>query len=323
MRFVTYSHRGAVRTGLLSTERDVVDLTRALDLHYRLAGSSNAAALAAAISPAGDLRGFLEGGSRSLEDAAGALGSARSRLSQDRERCRAEGLLFDAAEVTLLAPLTRPGKVACMWVNYPAHGVEVAVETPQTDPVFFAKFPDVVIGPGAPIVLPPISRQVDYEAELAVVIGKQAKDVPEERALDYIVGYTIMNDVSARDFNLDRVVGATAPYVIQKTFDSFAPLGPALVTADEVGDPQTLSIRLWVDGELLQDGNTRQMQHKIPRIVSYLSKVVTLRPGDVIATGTPPGAGHWRKPPRYLQPGNTVRIEIPPLGVLENPVAAA
>lgn len=323
MRFVTYSHRGAVRTGALSSEHEIVDLTRAMELYYRGAGRSNPALAAVFTAPPGDLRGFLEGGSRSLDEAQAALECARPRLSQERDRCLLEGLLFEMAEVSLLAPITRPGKLACMWVNYPAHGQEVAVETPKTDPVFFAKFPDVVIGQGAPIVLPAVSRQVDYEAELAVVIGTQAKNIPEERVFDCIAGYTIMNDVSARDFNLDRVVGAVAPYVIQKTFDSFAPLGPALVTADEVADPHALSIRLWVDGELLQDGNTRHMQHRIPRIVSYLSRVVTLRPGDVIATGTPPGAGHWRKPPRYLQPGNKVRIEIPPIGVLENPVVAA
>jgi 2-keto-4-pentenoate hydratase/2-oxohepta-3-ene-1,7-dioic acid hydratase in catechol pathway len=323
MRFVTYAHRGEVRTGMLLPEELVVDLTRAIERLYRARGRSRAELAAMLAAPPGDLCGFLEGGQGHLADAATALEHVRVLLVAERAQCQREGLLFDTSEITLLAPIRRPGKLACMWVNYPAHGAEVAVETPKTDPVFFAKFPDVVIGPGAAIVIPEVSRQVDYEAELAVVIGKQAKNVPEDRAFEYIVGYTILNDVSARDFNLDCVVGALAPYVIQKTFDTFAPLGPALVTADEVGDPHSLRIRLWVDGTLLQDGNTAHMQHKIPRIVSYLSRVVTLRPGDVIATGTPPGAGHWRKPPRYLQPGDTVRIEIPPLGVLENPVIAA
>lgn len=322
MRFVTFSHRGSLRNGVLAGA-DIVDLTRALELFYQETGHARAASFARHVAPPGDLCAFLEGGAAHLDDTEAALERVRPRLQAERDRCLHAGLAFQASEISLQAPVSRPGKVACMWVNYPAHGAEVSVETPKTDPVFFAKFSSVVVGPGEPIVLPSVSRQVDYEAELALVIGREAKNVPEERALDCIVGYTIFNDVSARDFNLDRVVGATAPYVIQKTFDTFAPMGPALVTADEVGDPHRLGIRLWVDDELLQDGNTRDMQHKIPRIVSYLSRVVTLRPGDVIATGTPPGAGHWRKPPRYLQPGNRVRIEIPPLGMLENPVVAA
>lgn len=322
MRFVTFAHRGSLRNGILAGE-DIVDLNRALELLYTETGRPRAASLAVHVAPPGDLCAFLEGGAAHLHDAEAAMERVRPRLQAERDLCLRAGLAFHASEITLRAPVSRPGKVACMWVNYPAHGVEVSVETPKTDPVFFAKFPSVVVGPGEPIVLPSVSRQVDYEAELALVIGREAKNVPEERAFDCIVGYTIFNDVSARDFNLDRVVGAPAPYLIQKTFDTFAPMGPALVTADEVGDPQQLGIRLWVDDELLQDGNTRHMQHKIPRIVSYLSRVATLRPGDVIATGTPPGAGHWRKPPRYLQPGNRVRIEIPPLGMLENPVVAA
>ena len=319
MRIVTYSHRGSVGTGLV-TGNDVLDLTRALAALYRRRGRPRASALAAFVAPPGDVVRLLEGEAAALDDARAALEEIGPRLAAEPERCRREGLLFGTAEVALGPPVPNPGKIACMWVNYLAHGKEVAVDTPKTDPVFFSKFPSVAIAPGEPIVLPRRSRQVDYEAELAVVIGRTVKDVPEERALETVVGYTILNDVSARDFNLDQVVGAVAPYIIQKTFDTFAPMGPALVTADEVPDPQRLPIRLWIDGELLQDGNTERMVFKIPQIISYLSRVVTLRPGDVISTGTPPGSGHWRKPPRYLRAGDRVRIEVGNLGVLENPV---
>ncbi len=319
MRIVTYRHRGTPGTGLVAAD-GIVDLTRALAELYRRRDRSRASDLAAFTAPPGDVVRLLEGKEAALDDARAALEEIGPRLAAEPGGCRHEGLFFGADEVTLGPPVPNPGKVACMWVNYLAHGKEVAVDTPKTDPVFFSKFPNVVIGPGQPIVLPRVSTQVDYEAELALVIGRGTKDVPEERALEHVAGYTILNDVSARDFNLDRVVGAVAPYIVQKTFDTFAPMGPCLVTADEVPDPQRLPIRLWIGDDLLQDGNTDRMVFKIPQIISYLSRVVTLHPGDVISTGTPPGSGHWRKPPRYLRPGDRVRIEVGNLGVLENPV---
>lgn len=316
MRFVTYDHRGTAGTGVLDGD-DIVDLTRALAAAYQRKGRSRPLERAGWVAPPGDLGAFLAAGDEALDDLRVALDS-QERSGEDRER----GFRFTASEVRLRAPVRRPGKVACMWVNYLAHGKEVDVDTPKSDPVFFSKFSDVVIGPGDPIVLPAVSRQVDYEGELALVIGREGKNVPESRALEHVAGYTILNDVSARDFNLDRVVGAVVPYVIQKTFDTFCPMGPALVTPDEAGDPHDQSIRLWIDGELLQDGNSGQMVFEIPEILSYLSRVVTLRPGDVVSTGTPPGSGHWRKPPRYLQPGNRVKVEVGTLGTLENPVVA-
>ncbi len=319
MRIVTYRHRGALGTGLVASG-GVIDLTRALAGFYRRRDHPRASDLAAFTAPPGNVVRLLEGKEAALDDARAALEEIGSRVTAEPDRCRREGLFFGADEVVLGPPVPSPGKIACLWVNYLAHGKEVAVDTPKTDPVFFSKFPNVVIGPGEPIVLPRASAQVDYEAELALVIGREAKDVPEARALDHVAGYTILNDVSARDFNLDKVVGAVAPYIIQKTFDTFAPMGPCLVTADEVPDPQRLPIRLWIGDDLLQDGNTDRMVFRIPQIVSYLSGVVTLVPGDVISTGTPPGSGHWRKPPRYLRPGDRVRIEVGNLGVLENPV---
>jgi 2-keto-4-pentenoate hydratase/2-oxohepta-3-ene-1,7-dioic acid hydratase in catechol pathway len=317
MRLVTYSFRGFHRLGVVRGEA-VIDLTRALEQWYAWRGETKAEARAQWVAPPGDMVGFLAHGPWALEEAQEAVEEVRNRLSDGV--LRAQGIVFELSEVKLEAPVRRPGKIACLWVNYVEHGNEAAIVPPTKEPVFFAKFSDVVIGPGDPIQLPRVSQAVDYEAELAVVIGREGKHIPEESALEYVAGYTILNDVSARDFNLKTLLGVVGPYIIQKTFDTFAPMGPYLVTRDEVPDPHALPIRLWINGELMQDGNSGEMIFKIPRIISYLSRVVTLRPGDVISTGTPPGVGHWRTPPRYLQPGETVRIEIGNLGVLENPV---
>jgi 2-keto-4-pentenoate hydratase/2-oxohepta-3-ene-1,7-dioic acid hydratase in catechol pathway len=174
-----------------------------------------------------------------------------------------------------------------------------------------------VIGPGEPIELPSITNQVDYEAELGVVIGRRARRVAEANALSYVGGYAPFNDVSARDFQ-----HRTSQWTIGKTFDTFAPIGPALVTADEVPDPQALDIRTVIGDEVLQSSNTRQMIFSVAQLIAYLSAVMTLEPGDILATGTPSGVGGARKPPRFLKAGETVRVELSSLGTLENPVVA-
>lgn len=185
---------------------------------------------------------------------------------------------------------------------------------------FFTKFPTAVIGPGDAIVLPRISKKVDYEAELALVIGTRGKNILAEKAYDHVAGYTILNDVSARDFSLRELLGVVGPSDVQKPFDTFAPMGPCLVTADEIPDPHALHIRFSIGEEVLQDSSTGYMIHRIPEIIAYISAIATLEPGDVITTGTPPGVGFSRTPPRWLRAGETVRIEIERIGVLENPV---
>ena len=157
---------------------------------------------------------------------------------------------------------------------------------------------------------------------MALAIGRRGKDIPPETAYDYIAGYTILNDVSARDFSLKALLGVVGPSDVQKSFDTFAPMGPYLVTSDEIPDPHVLGIRLRIGDEILQDSNTGYMIHRIPEIIAYISSIATLEPGDVITTGTPPGVGFTRTPPRWLRPGETVRIEIDKIGVLENPVIA-
>ncbi|MBC7336686.1 MAG: fumarylacetoacetate hydrolase family protein, partial [Clostridia bacterium] len=180
-----------------------------------------------------------------------------------------------------------------------------------------AKFSTALTGPGCPIVKPAATHQLDYETELAVVIARRGKNIPQAEAMNYVAGYTIFNDVSARDIQFgDR------QWLRGKTYDTFAPIGPHLVTADGVPDPQNLRLRCWVNGELRQDGNTASMIFDVPSLIAFISEVVTLLPGDLIATGTPAGVGVFRQPPVFLQPGDTIRMEIEKLGVLENYVTA-
>jgi 2-keto-4-pentenoate hydratase/2-oxohepta-3-ene-1,7-dioic acid hydratase in catechol pathway len=223
---------------------------------------------------------------------------------------------FPLASVRLLAPVPRPPKLICIGLNYRDHAAETHQEIPKV-PTVFAKFSNVVIGPGDAIVLPRISRKPDYEAEFMFVIGTGGKNIPAEDWQRHVFGYTVFNDVSARDFQI-----ATSQWMIGKTFDTFAPMGPYLVSADEIPDPHELEISLSIGGQILQHSNTRELIFKIPDLVAYLSSVVTLEPGDVVATGTPSGVGFARKPPRYLQSGDEVVVSVEGLGELRNPVIA-
>ena len=223
---------------------------------------------------------------------------------------------FPLASVRLLAPVPRPLKLICIGLNYRDHAAEARQEIPKV-PTIFAKFSNVVIGPGEPIVLPKISRKPDYEAEFMFVIGTGGRHIAAEDWQRHVFGYTVFNDVSARGFQ-----SVTSQWMIGKTFDTFAPMGPYLVSADEIPDPHALDISLSIDGEVLQHSNTRELIFKIPDLVAYLSSVVTLEPGDVVATGTPAGVGFARKPPRYLKPGDEVIITIEGVGELRNPVIA-
>ncbi|HVL81016.1 MAG TPA: fumarylacetoacetate hydrolase family protein [Actinomycetota bacterium] len=220
------------------------------------------------------------------------------------------------AEVKLLAPVPRPGKIICIGLNYRDHAAESGMPVPET-PVVFAKFGNTVSGPGDPILIPPITSEVDYEAELAIVIGSQARAVGVDEAAQHILGYTCVNDVSARDIQL-----GDGQWVRGKSLDTFCPMGPWIVTPDELGDPTGLPIRCVVNGEVLQDSSTAQMVFGPAELVSFLSQGITLEPGDVIATGTPPGVGFARKPPVYLRPGDTVSVQIDGIGELTNPVEA-
>jgi len=213
-------------------------------------------------------------------------------------------------------PIDRPGKIVCVGLNYRDHAEEQGVDLPEA-PLFFAKYTTALIGPGEPIVIPPVVRQCDYEAELGVVIGERVKAVSKENALEAVRGYLCANDVSARDLQF-----ADGQWTRGKSPDTFCPVGPRLVPADEVPDPHALRIRALVNGEVLQDSTTANLIFGIDEIISYASQTSTLEPGDLILTGTPAGVGVFREPKRLLQPGDEVTIEIERLGSLTNPVVA-
>ncbi|AMK76794.1 MULTISPECIES: fumarylacetoacetate hydrolase family protein [Methylomonas] len=218
------------------------------------------------------------------------------------------------ADVRLLAPIPRPGKLLGVGLNYADHIGETGMEKPEY-PTFFTKQSTCVIAGGNPIHVPPVSDKVDYEGELAFVIGKRCKHVPVEQAHEVIAGYTICNDVTVRDWQQ-----RTPTWTLGKSFDTHGPLGPWLVTADEIADPHNLSLKTWVNEELRQNGNTSEMLFDCYELIAYLTQVMTLEPGDVISTGTPAGVGVKMKPRGYLKPGQTVRIEIEGIGTLSNPV---
>jgi 2-keto-4-pentenoate hydratase/2-oxohepta-3-ene-1,7-dioic acid hydratase in catechol pathway len=227
------------------------------------------------------------------------------------DRILERGRSIDGVEI--LAPVPRPGKIVAIGRNYREHQTEEGVEPPAA-PLVFAKWPSSVVGPGVAVRWDPaLSGQVDYEAELAVVIGRRARRISEAEALGHVLGYTCLNDVSARDLQF-----GDGQWVRGKSLDTFCPMGPALVTADEIPDPQDLAISCTVGGERLQDANTSQMYFGVAAIISYCSQSFTLEPGDVIATGTPGGVGVFREPQRFLGDGDVVVIEIERIGRLEN-----
>jgi len=244
--------------------------------------------------------------------ARGPAGLAGARAALEAGEATAPG------DLKLLPPIPRPEKVICVGVNYADHARESGME-PPAEPVIFSKFPSAVIADGDPIVLPRLSDTVDYEAELVVVIGLGGRHIPKDKAREHVAGYCCGNDVSARDWQLHKPAGQ---WLLGKTFDTFAPFGPALVTADEIGDPGNLGIRLRLNGRTMQDSNTDQLIFSVEELIAYVSGVCTLAPGDLIFTGTPPGVGMARKPPVLLKPGDTVEVEIDRLGVLRNPVVA-
>jgi 2-keto-4-pentenoate hydratase/2-oxohepta-3-ene-1,7-dioic acid hydratase in catechol pathway len=218
-------------------------------------------------------------------------------------------------ELRLLAPVTRPQKIICIGLNYRAHAEEQGAEPPAT-PTFFAKFRNALAAPGAKVSLPRWSERVDYEAEVAFVIRDRCKDVPEADAIEHVAGYTLLNDLSARDYQFK-----TPQWMPGKTFDGAAPCGPALVTTDEAGPHDRIAIELTLNGESMQKSSTADLFHSVPALIAYLSKLMTLEPGDLISTGTPAGVGSLRDPKVWLKPGDEVVISSPQLGVLETRLA--
>jgi acylpyruvate hydrolase len=317
MKLVTFAYRGVQRVGLLEGER-IIDVNRAYATWLAQRENLRAGAMADALVPA-DMIDILKVGEPALGAIREAAGYVREGLGsgEQAEGLKRDGVVFMLSEVTLKAPIPRPGKLILLGLNYRDHAEETGQKIPEV-PTLFSKYNNSVIGPGAAILIPRTTEQIDYEAEFAFVIGRRGHSIPRERALDYVAGYTIINDVSARDYQF-----VTSQWMVGKTFDTHCPMGPTLVLKDEIADPHNLDLSLSIAGEVLQKSNTNQLIFKIPETVEYLSQVMTLEPGDVISTGTPAGVGFTRKPPRWLRPGETVRIEIAGLGVLENPVTKA
>ena len=252
-----------------------------------------------------DVTALMPGKRADLKHLVEAGPSACRRLEDSIKRSAAELEKIPRRGSRILAPYTNPEKIACVALNYMDHCREQNVQPPPK-PNCFSKLPSAIIGPGEAILHPRITEMLDYEGELAVIIGREAKHIPEERALEYVFGYSIMNDVTARDLQRSETQWLRA-----KGGDTFAPFGPAIVTADEIPDPQNVPIRTWLNGELVQDSSTREMIFSVRKLIAFLSEIVTLRPGDILSTGTPHGVGVYRNPRKLMKPGDKVRIELP------------
>jgi 2-keto-4-pentenoate hydratase/2-oxohepta-3-ene-1,7-dioic acid hydratase in catechol pathway len=287
MRLATFQDRRREqrpRPGLVSGD-EVVDLTDP------------------AVGLPADMIAILELGDAALYTARKAAGGRARRLA--------------LSEVEFLAPVQGPPTVLAIGMNYGSHIAELGRATPEFQ-VWFNKQRTCVIGPGDGIVVPAVSDQVDYEGELAMVIGRRCRHVPAARAMDVVAGFTILNDVSVRDWQW-----RTPTFTMGKSFDTHGPVGPWMVTPDELGDPQGLSLRTWVNDQLRQDGSTADMLFDCAQQIEHLTTAFTLEPGDIISTGTPSGVGASFDPPKWLRPGDVVRIEIEGIGTLENPVIAS
>ena len=245
------------------------------------------------------------------------LGSDAASHKKVQAAAREATVKIPSSEARLLAPVPDPQKIVCIGLNYKDHAAETGAAIPK-EPVLFSKYPTALIGNGQPIVLPRVSQKVDYEAELVIVVGKRGRHIPVASAIEYVAGYTCGHDVSARDWQLEK---DGKQWMAGKTFDTFAPCGPVIVTTDELPDPHTLPIKLRLNGKTMQDSNTNQMIFTVAQIIAYISQVFTLEPGDLIYTGTPPGVGIARTPNVWLKPGDETEVEIGGIGILRNTVS--
>lgn len=280
MRLVTFEFEGKSRPGLLSNEQELIDL---------------------------EYFGF-----QSMLQVIESVSEGKTDLTEINPTDRKLRL----SDVRLLAPIPLPRKFICVGLNYLDHAKESGAEIPKI-PTIFNKFATAVIGPGENIVLPKVSNSPDYEGEFAVIVGRGGRHVSADKWRDHVFGYTIVNDVSARDYQR-----ATTQWLMGKTFDTFGAIGPWIITADEVSDPHSLEIKTTINGEVLQHSNTRELIFKVPDLIAFLSSVFTLQPGDIISTGTPSGVGFARNPPRWLREGDEVTISVSGIGELTNSVVA-
>ncbi|WP_068676696.1 fumarylacetoacetate hydrolase family protein [Oceanobacillus sp. Castelsardo] len=299
MKLVTFRINEGLRAGVI-VDQYVVDLNKAA------AWTNEKESLPT------DMTAILTAGTPALE----AIKRVVTSIKKDIENAVTSKIAKPLTDVSLFAPVPRPSKIICVGLNYKDHAEETGRPLPEY-PLLFPKYVNVVNGPNDPIVLPRVSKEVDFEAELAVVIGRSGRYISEESALDYVAGYTCINDVSTRDYQFH-----SPQFGLGKSFDTHGPMGPWLVTKDEIPNPHTLGIELKLGDEVMQSSNTKELIFTVEKLISYISEAITLEPGDIIATGTPGGVGLARDPQRFLQPGEVVTVKIEGIGEIANPVIA-
>ncbi|RIV28158.1 FAA hydrolase family protein [Alicyclobacillaceae bacterium I2511] len=331
MRIVSFLKHGEERLGL-DWNGFIVDANLACQALLTKAGEPDAPRLAAALLPS-NAKAFLQGGNRCLmqaqqvlefiqgefagaASAAGAAGAAGVSAAEKMSLAGDAAFMFAPASVRLLSPVPHPGKIVCVGRNYQDHVSELKHDVP-TLPVLFAKLSNTIAAHGDVVPFPRVSEELDYEAELAVVIGKRGRYISEAEAMGHVAGYTAFNDITVRQWQYQ-----TPQWLQGKSFDRSGPTGPVLVTADEISDPHNLGIRLWLNDELRQQDNTRHLLFKIPFLIAFISQVMTLEPGDIIATGTPSGVGAAMNPKGFMKAGDVVKVEIEQIGILENKIGA-
>jgi acylpyruvate hydrolase len=307
MKLVTFSHNGVLKIGVLFQEK-VIDLVSACNLYVSEEKDTT-------FKIPNDMIELLNFGEAELKATRKIFEFIKKKYESESEKL--DGIVYDIKMVKLKAPILNPRKIICLGLNYSDHAEEGGLKPPDR-PILFSKPPTAIIGHEEPVIYPKISNSIDYEVELAIIIGKKGKEIPETKAYDYVAGYTVFNDVSARDIQF-----GDGQWFRGKSFDTFAPIGPCLTLKDQVSDPQNLKMQMKVNGEIRQDSSTKNMFFKIPYIISFISDVMTLEPGDIIATGTPSGVGIYAKPePRLLKVGDVMEAFVEKLGVLRNPVKA-
>lgn len=306
MKLVTFSKNGALQIGIVFQDDKIIDLVSAYNFY-----KSEKRDLVFQIPS--DMIGLLNTGEAGLEATRKIYESIKKRYKSESEKL-AE-IVYDMGSVKLKAPILNPKKIICLGLNYYDHAEEAGLKPPDR-PILFSKPATALVGHEEPVIYPKISNRVDYEVELAVVMGRRGREIPESKAYDYVAGYMVFNDVSARDIQF-----SDGQWFRGKSFDTFAPIGPYLTLREQVSDPQNLKMWMKINGEIMQDSSTKNMIFKIPYIISFISDVMTLEPGDIIATGTPSGVGVYKKPePRLLKVGDIMEAYLDELGVLRNPV---
>ena len=304
MKIVTFQAKDHIRWGALHGGT-VIDLNLARAMFLASRGKE-------AKYLADDVLDFVRQGDAALEAAEETLEFFGHKVL--------EGISFPQDAVKFLAPISNPSKIVAIGLNYSEHRQEQTdVQKEEFYPILFPKFPNAIQHPGEPVTWDSaVTQKVDYEAELGVIIGKRASNVSMEQALNYVFGYCNLNDISARDLQFDERGGKQ--WARGKSLDTFCPMGPFIATRDEIPNPQNLTIQCWVNGELRQDSNTGNMINGVARLISFISRGITLMPGDIIASGTPSGVGHYRNPPTYLKPGDVVEVQVQGLGKLTSPI---